>query len=359
MRCARILAAFVLAAALACGPAAAAERRLILVTLDGLNWTEVFRGAEPARAADRAYVPSDQAEAVRKAFVEPADRAAALMPFLHGVVARQGVLLGDRDHGSCVAVSNDQWFSYPGYNEILTGRPDPAITSNEHGPNRNVTVLEWLNHRAGFSGHVEAVTSWTNFRDIVNAPRSGVRVNAGWDGPPGTLLAKLQAETPHIWPEVRFDAFTHAYALDALRTRKPRVLYVAYGETDDFAHDGRYDQALWAARRADGFLAEFWTALQADPAYAGKTTLIVTTDHGRGVGGPAAWKSHGKPQHSGSDATWVGILGPGVAPGRGARDGCRSTSQIAATALEALGLDWRAFDSAAGEPLAVRADQGR
>lgn len=347
-----------LAAALMAGPAAQAaeaDRRLVLVTLDGLAWTEVFRGADPERAADGAAV--SEKDAIRQAFVAPADRAAALMPFLNGVMAKEGVLLGNRDHGSCAAVANDQWFSYPGYNEILTGKPDPAITSNEHGPNKNVTFLEWLNRRPAFAGRVQAVTSWRAYEDILNAERSGLPVNAGWEDAPQrtpaeAAIAALQADAPRLWLTVRLDAFTHAYALETLKRQKPRVLYVAYGETDDFAHDGRYDQVLWAAQRADRFIGELWATLQADPAYAGRTTLIVTTDHGRGTHSKQAWRHHGKP-FAESDQVWIGALGPEVAKGAKPAGDCASSSQIAATALQALGLDWRAFDPSAGPPLGI------
>lgn len=348
----RKLAAGLLAAAIAGAPAHAADRdrNVVLVTLDGLPWAEVFRGADPERAADRGFVT--ELVAIRKEFVEPADRGQALTPFLHDVVAKEGVLIGDRDHGSCAEVSNDQWFSYPGYNEILTGKPDPAIRSNEYGRNHNVTVLEWLNRQKGFAGRVQAVGSWSTFRDILNAPASGVPVNTGWQGAPTTQLARLEAEVPRLWPTVRFDAFTHAYALEALRRDKPRVLYIAYGETDDFAHDGRYDQMLWSAKRTDGFLAELWKTLQADPAYAGKTTLIVTTDHGRGMGSREAWRHHGKP-FARSNETWIAAIGPDVVAGRAPEGACASASQVAATALTVLGLDWRGFDPVAGQPLAI------
>lgn len=351
---AKLLTVAVFALMLAAPAAAAPDRRLVLVTLDGLGWKEVFRGADPERAVDPAAVAFDQREAIRTAFLAPPDRARALTPFLHDVVAREGVLLGDRDHGGCAAVTNAMWFSYPGYNEILTGRADPAIVSNNHGPNRNVTVLEWLNRRPGFAGRVEVVASWAIHRQILNAPKSGVHVNAGWEDPPArssaeAAIARLQAGSARLWPEVRLDTFTHAYALEALKRRKPKVLYVAYGETDDFAHDGRYDQVLWAAQRADRFVSELWAALQADPAYAGKTTLVVTTDHGRGLMGKLAWRSHGK-VFPGSEQVWLAALGPGVV--EGARPpGCAGSNQIAATALAALGVDWRAFDPAAGPPL--------
>jgi arylsulfatase A-like enzyme len=131
------------------------------------------------------------------------------------------------------------------------------------------------------------------------------------------------------------------------------VLLVAYNDTDDFAHEGHYDQVLMAARRADGFVAEIWRTLQADPVYAGKTTLIVTADHGRGTEGREGWRSHGKPVFAGSDAVWIAAIGPGVrAPAQPAKT-CASSSQIAATALSALGLDWRTFDPTAGEPLDI------
>ena len=353
-----VLAGLLATAAQAAGTPAEGGRKLVLVTLDGLSWTEVFRGADPARAADPAFAPDKEGrDAVQKAFVEPADRAAALMPFLHGVMEKQGVLLGDRDHGGCAAVANTMWFSYPGYNEILTGKPDTAIKSNEHGPNANVTFLEWLNRRGAFTGRVQAVASWANFTDILNTSRSGLPVNAGWGSAPARTpaeasIAALQATAPPIWPTVRLDTFTHAYAMESLKRQKPTVLYVAYGETDDFAHDGRYDQVLWAARHADAYIAELWKTLQADPAYAGKTTLIVTTDHGRGTSGGAAWRHHG-PHMAGSDGVWIAALGPDVKAGA-KPEGCASSSQIAATALQALGVDWKAFDPAAGAPLPLK-----
>jgi hypothetical protein len=332
--------------------AAPRERNVVLVTLDGMPWQEVFRGADPARATDRAFV--SELREVKKDFLDPPDRVRAVMPFLHEVMGNEGVLLGDRDHGGCMAVANDQWFSYPGYNELLTGRPDPAIRSNEHGPNRNTTVLEWLNRQARLKGRVQAIASWEAFRDILNSSRSGVAVNAGWDAAPGTLFARLQAEVPRLWPVERFDAFTHVLALEALQGRsRPRVLYIAYGDTDEFAHEGRYDQMLWAARRSDAFLSELWKALQAHPAYAGRTTLIVTTDHGRGVGGKDAWRHHGRGAFAQSNETWLAAIGPDVAAGKRPDGACASSSQVAATVVRSMGLDWRAFDPGAAPPLEI------
>ncbi len=350
------------------GASAAGPRRVVLVTLDGVRWQDVFRGAEPALATDKTYV--EQLDDVARRFVNVPDRARALTPFLHEVVARDGMLIGDRDHGSCGAVANPYWFSYPGYNEMFTGRPDVAVDSNDKIDNKNKTVFEWLNSRAELRGKIRAFGSWDAFPYIINTRRSGVPVNAGFDTvtpartPAEALINRIQGDTASPWAEERLDSFTYHYALESLRNDRPAVLYIGLGETDEFAHGGRYDHYLDALQRSDRFLRELWTALQADPEYAGRTTLIVTTDHGRGEG--PKWRDHGsgrdrngvvaKPEDTvpGSDQMWLAVLGPGITPAQGkayTAERCAKLEQIAATIVEALGLDWRQFDPKAAPPL--------
>jgi len=338
-------------------PARAAEDdpKVILVTIDGLRWQEVFHGAEARLVNDATFTP--QPVPIRVRYLDAPDPATAVMPFLNGEMASEGVLAGDRVAGSCVRMTNPYWFSYPGYNEILTGRADPAIDSNDKRLNPNVTVLEAVNQQDGFRGQVRAFGSWDVFPFILNAQRSGVPVNAGYmplpevGRPETAMLNALMMTTPRQWDTVRLDAFTHQAALLSLRDDKPRLLYVAYGETDDFAHGARYDAYLTSAERADGFIAELWRTVQADPFYAGHTTLIVTTDHGRGFRQRRAWTAHGSAETAwdrltgqdwgrGSDQTWIGLIGPRVRAGAApATDTCWGADQVAATVLEALDLD--------------------
>ncbi len=348
------------------------DPKLVLVTIDGLRWQEVFRGADAELAANKTYV--ERHEHVARSYIDVSDRAAALMPFLQEL-AQQGVLIGNRDAGSCAEVTNPWWFSYPGYNEILSGHADAAIDSNDKVENPNLTFLEWLEQRADFAGAVAAFGSWDVFPYIINEARSGVPVNAGFealhaDAEDGELrtLNRLQSELPSPWETVRFDAFTHEFALWTLRHEHPRAVYIAYGETDDFAHDGKYDAYLDSAHRSDGFLRELWQTLQSDPYYAGQTSLLVTTDHGRGDAADESWRSHASPaamrgpmkqyaEHfpdgiRGSDQTWIAAIGPQISAADAGqyRDGqCAHNAQMAATALRALQL--RAADfSTEAEP---------
>ncbi len=81
---------------------------------------------------------------------------------------RQGQIFGNRDVGSESQVTNGLNFSYPGYNETLTGFADPRIHSNDNVPNPNVTVFEWLNAKPAFTGKVAAFGAWDVFNGIFN-----------------------------------------------------------------------------------------------------------------------------------------------------------------------------------------------
>ena len=130
--------------------------------------------------------------------------------------------------------------------------------------------------------------------------------------------------------------------------RKPRVLFIGYGETDEWAHAGRYDMYLQSAHQVDAFLEDLWKRAQANPATRDKTTLIVTTDHGRGLG--AKWTDHGQ-DVDGAERIWMAVMGPDVPPMGVRRNTPATQSQIAATIAAALGLDWAKAEPRAAQPL--------
>jgi hypothetical protein len=145
--------------------------------------------------------------------------------------------------------------------------------------------------------------------------------------------------TTREWQGVRFDSFTSAVALELLARRQPRVLYIALGEPDDWAHDRRYDHYLESAHAADAFLGELWLTLQALPSYRERTTLLVTVDHGRGST-PQDWTDHGA-EVAGSERIFVAALGPGIGP-ETAIEGEVTAGRLAATLAAAVGMDYAA-----------------
>ncbi|MDH3651686.1 MAG: phosphoglyceromutase [Saprospiraceae bacterium] len=322
---------------------------VVLVTLDGLRWQEVFGGAVDSLMNDLKYVKDTDTLQLQQMFdaSTPEERRKKLMPWLWSEVATTGQIYGNRWEGNSVRCSNSHWFSYPGYNEILTGFSDPNVTSNAKKYNENMTVLEWINNLPSYNGHVAAFASWDVFPYIINDQRSGIPVNAGFQKASGkrlsnmeNILNQLQDEIPSPWSSVRLDAFTHHFTMEYLKKEHPRVVYIAYGETDDFAHDGEYDHYLQSAHQTDSWLKDLWTFLQKDRFYRGKTTLIITTDHGRGESPKAEWQSHGK-TYNGSPFIWLAALGPDTpALGEIKTEGRLFQNQIAKTLASFLGLDY-------------------
>lgn len=330
---------------------------VFLLTFDGLRWEELFGGADDSLIVDKRFVDDPAALKERFWAATPEARRKKLMPFFWNTIAKEGVLLGNRRAGSKVDCTNEHWFSYPGYGEILSGFADPAINSNDKKPNPNETVLEWLHKKKAFQGRIAAFASWDVFPFILNEARSGIPVNAGFEPVENEhltwreqFLNQLQGEIPSPWSSVRLDAFTHHYAMEYLRQYHPRVLYLAYGETDDFAHDGEYDQYLKSAYQTDQWIKALWEYVQRDPVYRGKTTFLLTTDHGRGDRPKSEWTSHGN-SIEGAGAIWIAAIGPDTpALGEVQSPGQYYQNQVAATLAALLGHTYDA-DGRAGAPL--------
>ncbi len=322
---------------------------VFLITLDGLRWQELYTGADPQLIDDKGFVGNP--EELKKTFWsdDAYQRREMLFPFIWSELAKKGQLYGNRLYGNKVDCTNGRWFSYPGYSEILTGfADDKQIKSNDKINNPNVTVLEYINRQRKFEGKVAAFGSWDVFPYIINADRSGVPVNAGFMEATGSHLTKnevllntLQEEIPGPWGSVRLDAFTHHFAMEYIKKNSPRLLYIAYGETDDWAHDGKYDEYLYSAQRTDKFIKELWDFVQSHPRYRNKTTFIITTDHGRGTEPKHTWKSHGS-DVTGAGEIWLMAIGPDTpATGEVTTEGQLYQNQVAATVASLLGIVYK------------------
>jgi Metalloenzyme superfamily len=341
-------------------PVALKTRNVVLLVSDGLRWQEIFTGADPTLLDEKHGGIWDKPKDLKREFWrdDVNERRKALFPFLWTTVAANGQIFGNQTKGSIARVTNGFAFSYPGYNEMLTGHPDKRINSNEFGPNPNLSVYEWLNGLPELHGHVAVYASWSTFKDIFNVSRSHLPLQVGWDPPyHGTLtpsqrqLNELYATTTRLDDEDVYDSFMQIPLLDGIGRDKPRVLFVGYGETDNWGHAGRYDLLLHSAHMFDHFVEQLWNTMQAMPEYRGSTTFILTADHGRGSG-LTEWKEHGVEQ-KGSENIWIAVLGPDTAPlGERSNTPEIHQAQIAATIAALLGKDYRTAVPAAAPPLA-------
>ena len=336
-------------------------RNVVLIVSDGLRWQEIFQGAD-SQLMNRKVGHVEDTAALRRDFSRDnaASARAALFPFIWNVVAKQGEIFGNHAVQSDAEVTNGFKFSYPGYNEMISGHPDPRINSNNAGPNPNLTVFEWLNTRPGIAGHVAVFGTWNEFPDIFNRTRSHLPIWAAFDPPPAatpptardSLLESIYTTTTRIWGDLSYDSFMQAEVDDYVTRMHPRVLFVGYGETDEWAHMGRYDMVLKSGHQFDQFVQELWNRMQSMPQYHDSTTFIITTDHGRG-NGLTAWTDHGA-DVAGAEAIWIAVMGPDT-PAHGERMHIArvTQSQIAATIADLLGENYSTAVPAAAPPLPI------
>lgn len=346
---------------LGAAPALAGKtQNVVLIVSDGLRWQEIFTGADPTLLNEKEggswLAEADLRKRYWRADVDA--RRALLFPFLWGTVAKQGQLFGNQTKGSIARVTNGMAFSYPGYNEMSAGFPDPRINSNGFGPNPNMTVFEWLNKFDEFHGRVAIYGTWQIHDDIFNKSRSGLVMQTGWtlprkaqETPRDALLRELYDNTTRFDEEDVGNSFLQIPLLDYVKAEHPRVLFVGYGETDNWAHQGRYDLVLDSAHRMDHLVQQLWDTMQAMPQYRGNTTFIITADHGRGSG-PTEWKEHGV-QQKGSENIWIAVLGPDTAPlGERTHAAPVTQAQIAATVAAFVGKDYPHDVPKAAAPIA-------
>ena len=329
---------------------------VFLVTADGLRRQELLSGVDAGLMTKKSEKQSgiESIDSLRDQFWsdDASERREKLMPFLWRELAGEGVILGE------ARVKNRHHFSYPGYAEILNGEPLEEITSNDPVFSPRETLLEYVKRKRGLSqDQVAAFASWKVFDWIVMHEKDAIFCNAGYEALEGLVLTeemrrldRLQFAMRTPWDSVRHDSVTLGLAIGFIQTHRPVFFYLSLGEMDDWAHERRYDRTVQAIRLFDDALRELWTFLQSTEPYRGKTTLVVTTDHGRGRSAQD-WTSHGK-DVPGSDEIWIGVFGPDT-PKKGLVRGHERVTQsnVAATVLTLLGLDYHDFNPRADGPI--------
>ena len=307
-----------------------------------MRWQEVFSGADPAILFNNTPHTKDSSHHGKFWHHRPDVRREKLFPFLWNVVATEGQLYGNRDFNNRVNCKNPHWFSYPGYSEMLTGFVDRRIRSNDPIENPNYTVFEFIHRQPGFENRVAAFATWEVFPFILREGKSAFPVHIAKELMRSPIPKSIRGEEliMHDLYSTSDDSVTFYSAFSFLKTRKPRVLFIGLDGTDHHAHAGDYEKYLSAAHGADQMISRLWTWLQSQPGYKNQTTILVTTDHGRGGGHRRSWTRHGRLAF-GSGQAWFAVIGPGTAAYGEMKNRARySLSQIAKTAAGFLGLDY-------------------
>ena len=331
---------------------------VILITLDGARTQEIFGGLD-AELYKKIDKDAEKRDVYKQFWAETAEqRREKLMPFFWQVLVKnQGSIAGNRSLNSEAKTTNNHLFSYPGYSEILTGEAhDDVIKSNKRIQNQFPSFLQFLQKKLNLNANqVASFASWNVMNEIATNKPNDFLINAGYEEYQSKdvetqRLSSMQFETPTPWDSVRHDFYTFRLAMSHLKNYHPKVLHIGLGETDDWSHDKRYDLTLNALHRTDNYLKELWQFLQNDKQYKGKTSIIITVDHGRG-NTAKDWSDHGKDVPE-ARYIWMAFVSPDARL-RGEWKDANTIyqNQIAATMCKFLGFDYAEQNPNAGKPI--------
>ncbi|MEP7051839.1 MAG: alkaline phosphatase family protein [Pseudomonadota bacterium] len=320
---------------------------IVIVTLDGVRWHEVFEGVDPKLAKERGVAEGERVSATE------------LMPNLHAIIATHGAALGAPGHGAAISASGPNFVSLPGYAELLSGRRNTSCHDNQCPGSDSATIVDEFSAGSKLERPDAAViTSWADIARVVSRDTQSAIISTGrhggatraWfvrDAEERQLLVRAEAANPAPGNgDFRPDALTAALALHHLRAHPTRFTFIGFGEPDEFGHQGNYAGYLMALREADARLGQIDAELQRLAARGTRTALFITADHGRA----ANFNDHGA-KFPESARVWLVASGSAVLSG-----GClsapspRRLADLAPTVREIAGLP-PDLDIAAGTPL--------
>jgi hypothetical protein len=246
---------------------------VVLVTVDGVRFQDVFRDAD-----------------------ERAGAIGARMPILHSLMTTRGAAIGAPGFGR-IDASGPNFVSMPGYTEIFTGKPG-LCASNDCGQTVTPTFLDEL---AALGASVAVFASWEKIAGAATSAPGSFFLSAG--------RSEHDASDPFPGSGAyRPDRLTEGAALDYLRTMLPDVLVIDLGDCDEHAHHGDTQGYLRALEQFDSFLGALDAALFDMGSRGAETHVFVTTDHGRAKN----FRDHGG-AYPESGRVWLAASGPRIA----------------------------------------------
>ena len=319
---------------------------IVIVTLDGVRWHEVFEGVDPKLADSHGLSANDVVS------------AADLMPNLHAIVATHGAALGAPGHGAAISASGPNFVSLPGYAELLSGKRATSCRDNQCANAGTRTIVDEFAGSVGDGSEVAVITSWADIARVASTRSPGSAVSSGRHGgatrdvflrdpEDGPFLVRAEDVAPAPGNgDFRPDALTAELAIHHLKVHPPKFLFLGLGEPDEFGHQNNYAGYLNALRQADARIGEIDRELQQLAARGTRTALFVTADHGRAD----SFVEHGA-KFPESARVWLVAGGSALhASGFVAAPSPRRLADLVPTVRAIAGLP-RDMDTAAGTPL--------
>ncbi len=157
----------------------------------------------------------------------------------------------------------------PGHTAILTGVYEDIDNAGREFPANPSFLQTWLK-----SSNSDPNKAW-----IVSAkPKIGSLGNS-------LNIKWRNSYMPSIDALYHEDIWTFDRIKDCINDHHPNLMFINLSGPDKRGHEGRWNAYLRAIRETDSMVNQLQMIIDNDPFYAGKTSFIVTNDHGRHLDG--------------------------------------------------------------------------
>lgn len=249
--------------------ASSTMQNVILITVDGVRFQEMFYGVRfPLKAHEKL--------------------GTELLPGLK-TLEHTGEAISFRH----MFVANPVAVSLPGYRSILSGEYESSCDANNCTNTTRRTIFDDL-YDQGFSKvNLAVFGSWNTIsyatESVPGRIVQNVQQHEYWESnltmDEMLQLSAINTEmlkNPPPWGVSRYDKYTFALAKFYLKKHRPRFLYLQMGDTDEYGHHKDYKNYIQAIRTLDQQVAEIRNMLHGLGEYGDHTSIVITTDHGRG-----------------------------------------------------------------------------
>lgn len=172
-------------------------------------------------------------------------------------------------------IINDKFYNWgvtrtmPGHTALITGVYEDIDNAGREFPSYPSILQTWLSRTQSNPNKAWIVASKKKLAPLANC----------------TDIKWRNSFVPQVDAQTRLDFQTYECTRKKMRTYHPNLVFVNLSGPDVEGHANNWTGYLKAIRETDSLVNELQNFIDTDPHYAGKTTLIVTNDHGRHVDG--------------------------------------------------------------------------
>jgi hypothetical protein len=177
----------------------------------------------------------------------------------------------------------------------------------------------WVGESVGTDAHFRYPTHWEYLRAAYDLPPERVLyVLPGYDDATVWKPSYHDDYGPEYWPLILNqgwgDAEVTEAMIQALDTHDPVFSMLYLPDVDGAGHDGVWEDYTATVAEADRLVGLLWDELQARPAFADNTVMMVTSDHGRHDDAHGGFADHGCDCEGCREVMFLAV-GPGIDTG--------------------------------------------